>query len=50
MFIANLIKQIVEKMDEEKRPEMEECDTCGQVSRLIGGLCEYCKRIHERDE
>ena len=43
MFIADLIKQIVDKIEEEK---MEECDTCGQISRLKCGLCEWCRKIH----
>jgi hypothetical protein len=45
MIIADLIKQIVEKIKEEKeKPEMEECDTCGQISRLKCGLCEWSQR------
>jgi len=51
MFIADLIKQIVDKIeDERERPEMEECDTCGQISRLKCGLCEWCKRTYESNK
>lgn len=51
MFISDLIKQIVEKIEEEKEnPEMEECDTCGQFSRLKGGLCDWCQRTYESNK
>jgi hypothetical protein len=50
MFIADLIKQIVDRIDEEKKDDIDECDTCGQFSRLKGGLCDWCQRTYERDE
>lgn len=46
MFIKDLIKQIEDKIEEEN-PEMEECDTCGQISRLKCGLCDWCQRTYE---
>jgi hypothetical protein len=51
MIIADLIKQIVEKIEEEKEtPEMKECDTCGQISHLKGGLCEWCQKTYESNK
>jgi hypothetical protein len=51
MFIADLIKQIVDKIeDERERPEMVECDTCGQISRLRCGLGDWCQKTYESNK
>lgn len=51
MFIRDLIKQIEEKIEDEREPpEMEECDTCGQISRLKCGLCEWCQKTYESNK
>ena len=34
----------------EKKDEIDECDTCGQFSRLKGGLCDWCQRTYESNK
>ena len=29
---------------------MDECDTCGQISRLTAGLCDWCYRTYEANK
>jgi hypothetical protein len=48
MIIKDLIKEIEDKIEDEK--DMEECDTCGQISRLKCGLCEWCQKTYESNK
>ena len=41
------MKEEDKKVDEEK---MEECDTCGQISHLKEGLCEWCQKTYEANK
>lgn len=53
MFIKDLIKKIVERIDgeeETKKDEIDECDTCGQFSRLKGGLCDWCQKVYKANK
>jgi hypothetical protein len=52
MIILDLIKKIVDRIEgeEEKKDEIDECDTCGQFSRLKGGLCDWCQRTYESNK
>jgi hypothetical protein len=53
MFIRDLIKKIVDSLDDEgktEKQEMEECDTCGQISRLRCGLCDWCQKTYESNK
>ena len=47
MIIKDLIKEIEDKIEDET---MDECDTCGQISRLRCGLCEWCQRTYEKNK
>jgi hypothetical protein len=51
MIIKDLIKHIEDKiLKETEKPEMDECDTCGQISHLKCGLCEWCQKTYEKNK
>lgn len=53
MYLQDLIKKIVDCIDTEeetKKDGLEECDTCGQFSRLKGGLCDWCQKVYESNK
>lgn len=54
MIIVDLIKRIADRINSIDAPDVrdgiEECDTCGQYSRLKGGLCDWCQKVYEANK
>lgn len=44
------LKKITTKNDETLREDMQECDTCGQISRLRNGFCDWCQKVYESNK
>jgi hypothetical protein len=54
MIIADLIKKIADRINGIDAPQVrdgiDECDTCGQYSRLKDGLCDWCQKVYEANK
>lgn len=54
MIIVDLIKKIADRINSIDAPDVregiEECDTCGQYSRLKEGLCDWCQKVYEANK
>lgn len=52
--IAEVFRDAMKRINEIDKPEfkagIEECDTCGQMSRLKGGLCDWCQKVYEANK
>lgn len=48
--LMEMIKRITSKNDLLLKQELEECDTCGQLSHLKHGLCDWCQKVYEANK
>lgn len=50
--LMRMIKRIVSNNDLLLKPkkDLEECDTCGQLSHLKNGLCDWCQKVYEANK
>ncbi len=45
-----MIKRIKNDPLFEKKKKLDECDTCGQLSHLKHGLCDWCQKVYEANK
>lgn len=48
--LIELIKRFMSRVNEIDSTGLEECDTCGQISHLDDGLCEWCQKVYESNK
>lgn len=48
--LVEIIKRITSKNDKTLHQDVEECDTCGQFSRLKNGFCDWCQKVYEANK
>lgn len=46
--LIEIIRALTSKKVE--KPELEECDCCGQISRLNEGLCIWCHNVYKANK
>jgi len=48
--IDNTVEIALKNIDATIRGELGECDLCGEVGRLVEGICVPCRRLQEDRE
>ena len=45
--IENAVEIALKNIDPEIKGELGECDLCGEIGRLVEGICVPCRRLEE---